>query len=335
MRLLLPSRAALALIAAFALAARPAPPASGTTVQHLRPCALDRTLACVSAVYGRPVLRHSGLDNRLQIEPCPKPRAELEERLFRERLRLFDAGEFALLIPAKFLPPWSDPDPYFPRMKWSKVRATLTLRPAEGVASALSQQIATMVLRQGRTIPIETLEEPQKNGEAAIELKLGFHAVQLRPGAPTAILALLDQLPLATPGRLFYGELRHGKYELLWDSPLFNASGEINFVDVDGDGQEEIVIESQTTGNQAYPILVIFDRNGRELTRQAQCDTLGEGFNEVDGVCAIKGTDIALTTNETGPRAIRVSGWNGDGKDHLFRLQKGTYVPGPPLRPSP
>jgi hypothetical protein len=129
--------------------------------------------------------------------------------------------------------------------------------------------------------------------------------------------------------------MRDGKYELLWDSPLFNVSGGISFGDVDGDGWQDIIIESWRGGNQVYPGLVIFDRAGRELTRQEKCETSNEGFNEVDGVCAIQGADISLGTNEHAPKEIRVTDWDGDGKDHLFRLKDGRYVPGPPLTAPP
>ena len=112
-----------------------------------------------------------------------------------------------------------------------------------------------------------------------------------------------------------------------WDSPLFNASGSIGLEDVTGDGRPEIIADAMTPGNQIYPILVIFDQDGHELTRQSRCDTFNEAFDSVDGVCAIKGTNIALGTNESGTKTISVEGWNGE--DHVFRLRGGKYVPGP------
>lgn len=309
--------------------------AGGKAPRHFGLSDLDRALTCIERLQGRLVLRHSGLDNRLRIDPCPTDRAQLEGVLARQGLRLFDAGDFGFLISSKFLPPWPpDLSPFWPRMKWSRVRATLKVRPAEGLPEAQAQAIASRILREARTIPLYTPEEPQTDGAVSIEVKLGFHVTRLRPGAPPTVLALLDQLPDSTAGRLVYGEMRNGKYELLWDSPLFNANGGISFEDVDGDGWQEIVIESLRGGNHVYPGLVIFDRAGRELTRQSKCETLNEGFDEVDGVCAILGADISLSTNEQGPKQIRVTNWSGDGKDHLFQLKDGRYVPGPPLASS-
>lgn len=309
--------------------------AGGQAARHLGLSDLDRSLACIERLHDRPVLRHSGLDNRLRIDPCPKDRAQLEGVLARHGLRLFDAGDFGFLISSKFLPPWPpDLSPFWPRMKWSRVRATLEVRPVEGLPEAQAEAIASRILKEARTIPLYTPEEPQTDGAVTIKVKLGFHVTRLKPGAPATILALLDQLPSSTAGRLVYGEMRNGKYEPLWDSPLFNANGGISFEDVDGDGWQEIVVESWRGGNHVYPGLVIFDRTGRELTRQTKCGTLNEGFDEIDGVCAILGADISLSTNEQGPKEIRVTDWDGDGKDHLFQLKDGRYVPGPPLASS-
>lgn len=302
------------------------------TPRHFGLSDLDRSLTCIERLQDRPVLRHTGLDNRLRIDPCPKDGAQLEGVLARQGLRLFDAGDFGFLISSKFLPPWPpDLSPFWPRMKWSRIRATLKVRPAEGLSEAQAQAIASRILREARTIPLYTPEEPQADGAVKIEVKLGFHVTRLRPGARATVLALLDQLPNSTAGRLIYGEMRNGRYELLWDSPLFNANGGISFEDVDGDSWQEIVVESWRGGNHVYPGLVIFDRAGRELTRQTKCETYNEGFDEVDGVCAILGSDISLATNEQGPKEIWVTDWSGDGKDHRFRLKDGRYIPGPPL----
>jgi hypothetical protein len=89
--------------------------------------------------------------------------------------------------------------------------------------------------------------------------------------------------------------------------------------------------ESETGGNQRYPLLAVFDSTGRELTRQARCETTFEAFSERDGVCAILGADIAWEGSDSGDAAIRVSGWDGDGRDHRFHRQGGRYVAGPPL----
>jgi hypothetical protein len=134
---------------------------------------------------------------------------------------------------------------------------------------------------------------------------------------------------------LVYGELRGRDYTILWDSPLLNVlHGDIYFEDVNGDGSKEIVVESSTYGNHEYPILVIFDKNGREITRQKKCDTSDSAdgnFHEDDGVCAIFGADVSFSGNEEGPKQIFVRGWYGDRKDHAFRLLNGLYEPGPPV----
>jgi len=66
-------------------------------------------------------------------------------------------------------------------------------------------------------------------------------------------------------------------------------------------------VESSTYGNKQYPVLVIFDKAGREITRQKHCDTKDSAdgnFGEDNGVCAIYGTDIAFSDNEENPKTF-------------------------------
>jgi len=149
----------------------------------------------------------------------------------------------------------------------------------------------------------------------------------------TSVIALINQLPVdGERGRFVYGEIRDGRYVMLWDSPLFCARGNPDFEDVNGDGQDEILFWAHTSGNMAYPILVIFDRNGRELTRGKDdnaCANGSEGW-----ACEIEGSDISLENAADGRKEIQVSGGT-DGKNHVFRLVDGVFVSASPFSPVP
>jgi hypothetical protein len=43
---------------------------------------------------------------------------------------------------------------------------------------------------------------------------------------------------------------------------------DIYFADINADGWKEILIDSSNYGNHEYPMLVIFDHDGHEITRQ-------------------------------------------------------------------
>jgi tetratricopeptide (TPR) repeat protein len=172
-------------------------------------------------------------------------------------------------------------------------------------------------------------------GAIDTSLNIALWEGQLGPDGDKSVVAVVNGQPIFSTARLVYGELRGGKYQILWDSPLFNLlHANIYFRDVNNDGAKEIVIESTTYGNQEYPILVIFDKEGREITRQRKCDTLsgtGDNFNQEDGTCAIFGEDITFSENEEGPKEIYVKNWD-DSKNHIFKLNRdSSYVPGPPV----
>jgi hypothetical protein len=126
-----------------------------------------------------------------------------------------------------------------------------------------------------------------------------------------SVVACINARPTFSTARLVYGELRNGKYVLLSDSPLFNIlHGDIQFADVNGNGIKEIVIASTNYGNWEYPMYVVFDKNGRELTRQKKCNTtiVADGtwnFSEETGTCAIFGTEISFRENEEGRRGLK------------------------------
>lgn len=103
--------------------------------------------------------------------------------------------------------------------------------------------------------------------------------------------------------------------------------GQIYYKDVNGDGWQEVVIQSQDCGNQCSDAIVIFDRNGRELTRQPVFDRFAEHFDEKDGVSAIKGREIDLEQRADGTNEIVVHEWSRDNHNHVFRLKNGVFVP--------
>ena len=293
----------------------------------------DASLECIARITGKPVLVHEGVDDRYTLEPCPTSREALTARLADDTLRLFDGLDFAFLMAARYLPPWSpDLSPYAPRMKWSRVRITWAVRPTTVLAPRQAHDVARTLLTQARSIPLVTTEEAAADGSVEIALNVSFVAA----GSPSAnempVVAIIDRLPLARASRLVYGTLSDGSFRPIWDSPLFRATNAIALLDVTGDGLPEIVIESSTGGNQSSPILVIVDIDGREMTRQRDCDAaMHDGFTERDGVCAIRGVDVELSDDEEGPRSIEVRGWS-DGSDRTFRLENGRFVPGPPRR---
>jgi len=299
--------------------------AAGQEVKHLEPTNLDISLQCIDRLLGKLALASESVDLMWKIDPCPNSRAGLQEILNRDGLRLFDAGQFLFVIPAKFFPPPPPgSDAHWPQVKWSHIAITVKVKPAEGMSQELASQIGDQLLKRARLIPLDA--DFNKEGTVLLQLNIHLYDLRLSSTSPTrSIIAWVNQLPDGGSGRFVYGEMQDEKYVMLWDSPLFLDVGNPDFEDVNGDGTTEIVMPSHLCGNGCEDRLVIFDKDGRELTRQQNC-----GATEYGWVCDIQGSDISLENTADGKEEIQVSGGE-DGKDHVFRLVHGVYVPTPPF----
>jgi len=198
--------------------------------------------------------------------------------------------------------------------------------------------IAGQIFLRARMIPLYTGVDEDKD-QTEIRVDLAFQKVTLRRKSSEVIIAMIQQDPSQVDaetsiGRLICGEMRNGGFEVLWDSRLFNAYGDgMRFEDVNADGWQEIVIESEIGGHVRYPVLTIFDKDGREITRQKYCDIPMRPFAEDAGVCPIQGVDIRFGRPSKGPEEIIVKDWPGGGEGPtIFRLQNGMYDPELPKR---
>jgi len=297
-----------------------------TVLVHLRPSAIDSFTECVRRVYGKAVLVDSSVNPNVSLDPCPGSMQELALALKSRGIKIFPSGDFVFLIPSKFFPPRPpDLSPYIKTLAWKEVTIIPSIRPSPDISSTESQEIGRQAFLRARLVPVEVSLLPPGSTEIKIEINAFVLVGTVEPNGDRPVVTWINGLQTFLTGRLVYGVIRNNNYTMLWDSPLFNSRGQVYFKDVNGDQSLEIVIQSQNCGNDCSDEVVIFDKNGRELTRQKQCDTVPHAFDEEDGVCAIKGQEIDLLDGADGTTAIRVRNWASDNKDHLFKLQNGTF----------
>ena len=333
--------AAVVPVVAFALSAGPA----DSTFRNLGMSKLDSTISCIQSVFGKPAIWDSSVRYWMDftLSPCPDSQSALEQALAEQGVRVFDAQDFAFIADALL---WRPRDPnadVHPHavLKWNSIKIHFNLQKLyeKDELPEGAPQIASEILKSARMIPfnMSMLNNDGFPTPGAVETSLNIAIWEGRlggeKGEAQSLVALIHAQPHSSTARLVYGEMRERRYVMLWDSPLFNIlNGNIHFEDVNGDGQKEIVIDSMTYGNREYPILVVFDRSGKELTRQKMCLTdfgFTGGYGAEDGVCAIYGTDISFSENEEGPKDIYVTNWD-DNQNHVFKLLNSIYVPGPP-----
>jgi hypothetical protein len=187
---------------------------------------------------------------------------------------------------------------------------------------------------------------PSPDGETAIlEITLWLDVHRLKPGSPPSVVAVQANGMYGDYGRMAYAELRDGTYRVLWDSPLFVAGDmAIGYLDLDGDGVEEVLLRNNYGRAANGTAVSAFTREGVELTRR--CD---QYFDELPGcyggqaaaTCPIVGSEVEIDELRNGTRDIIGREYTGQlggplGKKMRYRLIKGHYArvaePVPPQR---
>lgn len=314
------------------------------TVRHFGSSKLDGVLSCVHDAYRKPAIWDASVRfwADLAVPQCPGSESAVRELFAAHGVSILDAGDFVFVVASKlFQPPAGGTEPPHAFLRWRTIKIHLNLQSlTEGDALPdEAPEIGKAILDRARMIPFAVAMANNAGfptpGAVDTNLNIAMWVGQLGPDKDKSVVAVINGRSIFSTARLVYGEMRGGRYVMLWDSPLFSVlHGNIYFQDVNGDGNKEIVIESTTYGNQQYPIMVIFDRNGREITRQTKCDTKTSAdgnINEEDGTCVIFGEEITLSDNGEGPKDIYVRNWD-DGQNHVFKLSNGVYVPGPAVK---
>ncbi len=320
-------------------------------VKHYGYSGTDKLLQCIQQVYGKPVAAFPYI-RRLPDVPCPVSRAGIEDLLESESfskllripkgeprgVRLFDISNWVYIVPSMFLLAQPANSYRITEGAWNLTKIETKVEAGDdNISEGEAQSLAPEVLKFARMIHLGPIpDQTTKDGEVDLEVRLRFYKTKLGLDAPESVITIIDQPSLLEEGRLVYGEMRDGKYIMLWDSPLLNSRGGFDFEDVNGDGSKEIVWRSATCSAQncAPRQLVVFDKNGREITRQEDCNTESVGFDETDGVCAIEGSDIQFTVispypgprDPHKPKDIVARDLYTQGKVHIFALENGIYA---------
>lgn len=293
--------------------------------------------------------------------PCPSTRdgiaklldSDVAKLLFvpdgeqAEGIRIFETTQWVYIIPAMEF----SRSPYREQQRWKRIKFEPKIESLDEISEAEARALLPEILKSARTIPLAPVQAlspaelagqgmPQRLPGADDEVEVGpyfrFYKAKLQPNAPDSVVVLMEDWPSGEAGRIIYGEMRDGKYQVLWDSPLLNPRGQLALADVNGDGWDELLWQSETCGakNCSQEDLVIFDKEGHEITRQEKCSVRPiYPFDQTDGVCAILGEEInvgdavLLPQGKRGPVEITVESWEADGKDRVFKLVNGAYIP--------
>jgi hypothetical protein len=317
-------------------------------VKHYGYSGSDKVLDCLRQLYGKPAASFPGIKfPRAADFHCPSTKDGISQWLQNGAsstsagIHLFETSGWVYIIPETYVAKASLAAANPAAEQWKNIVIQQKIEAGAGISGKEAESLVSTILQSARAIPLRPPSgQTSKDGEADLDLRLQFYKTRLGPDAVDSVITIIDQPSLLVAGRLVYGEVRNGNYQVLWDSPLLNSKGRLNFMDVNADGVNEIVWRSALCGakNCMPQQLVVFDRSGHELTRQKKCpDTLGAYyyFDDSDGVCPIEGNEIQFTVispypdppEASTPKDIVASGSGADDKEAIYTLVNGFYVP--------
>ena len=242
----------------FAILATAQSQENAAKIKHYGYSSKDRLLECIQQVYSKHAIRMGGVWAAAEIS-CPRNKEALLKILEGSGVRLFEDVEWVYIVPSFYFTNNPADGSYRTRMTWRHIRIVAKAGPGPWEHHVSPDEVKTVereVLRSARMIPLNAplWYETKKSDEAVLNLNLKIYKTKLVPDGPDAFVTVIDQMPLySDSGRLVFGELQEGQYQVKWDSPLLNANGIVQFKDVNGDGNNEIVFMSQTCGNACYP----------------------------------------------------------------------------------
>jgi hypothetical protein len=216
-------------------------------------------------------------------------RDEITQAVSSKFAGFFEGSDFVFLV----APENTKLDGTYRYGTWKRLRVmtdVVDFEPLINGSRKLTNQertaVAAVILDQARSTPLLPPTKPDPGSETAtLHQLLILDAHRLNPTTESVIAILGQQLG---DKRVIYGELRDGKYQILWDSPLLPGGiPGLGYRDVDGDGTEEISLRGSLPGQRSYDTLVIFDKLGNELTKQSQDCEFARGGDTSGTACPI------------------------------------------------
>jgi Tetratricopeptide repeat len=324
-------------IRAFILAVLlPVTSTSAQPVKHIGLSFEDKLVACATSVFGKRALIRSDIAISKDV-PCAGSRDALVSELKDRGIAIVEAKSYTVLLPANAMPGSGGYGAYVSDDFDIYVRVEADpnwIKGSQQLSVSEQNEISDKIMQEGRWPPIFPLDVADDGihwlpagAPVPVEILLQLNAYELKPGVESVIGVFGQRW--GDVERLSYGEMRGGKYKLLWDSPLVGGRGfGLGYEDVNGDGRREIIV-TWGEGRFETPALAIFTSNGDELTRQlCRAEDRNGDFPTAEGyVCAIRGERINLVDPKEGKRDILVVPYNckDSGYTDRYSLVGGRY----------
>lgn len=282
----------------------------------------DEFLACVARVYERPVVPWYVWGSN--VSRCPKTVQEVQDGLRELRMIAVEGPDAVWLAPDKA------ESRAFKSVELKREVRLWPSRPGQRALTAAERDLITpIIFQKTRPIPLHVEASASAPERAMASITLFLDVFSLRAKGPESVIGIIGEVN--GTGRVAYGLLDKGRYLFKWDSPLLRTHTlQLGYQDVDRDGTAEILMAAWWSYRPIFWGLTVLDTQGRELTRQKECDIdVLFHYDEAVGVCPIVGTQVDLEKGQDGTQEIVVQDWIGvglGGPETRFRLSGGRYV---------
>ncbi len=293
-------------------------------LQHTSKAETDRFLLCARSTFQKPVYMTvigPWFDAAMK---CSSDRKEVLHELEERQVAVFENESAILLVPLRLRPNinWQKFDIQFHVMNFDD--------PVPPGSRALSKeeqdQIAKVVLEQGLVPPLVPGFAHVVGDTGEMNVAMILDAQRLSPDIESVVAVFGPARGLM---RLVYGELAHGVYRMLWDTPVLGGPDlTLSYKDVDGDGIPEIVLRwTEAGGNVIYDALAVFNVKGEELTRQQECGPRLPYAEAAQFACAIWGATVDFEKTTSGKYDILdVPNYEADPQNaERYTLVNGHY----------
>ena len=309
-------------------------------LNHFGVSDVTRFTSCVENIFHKRVILYPNLPTQEIVPLCAgQPHDELIVVLKQHGVAVREDGHWAYLLPASYFGPWTSYAPESEKLKWKHFEVEISARSADPkyhqneveLSPAQLSKLKELVIEQVRLVPVFAPRTQSADEIAKIAIDLQVFVRHLKKEAAASVVILLKEIDdFSVAGRIVYGEQQaDGNFRLLWDSPIVVARfGDLSFMDINGDGAEEIILKSAyPTGMRDLEAITVFDAQGDELTRQSHCVVPDlNGYSQADGSCPIVAESVDPDYTHGPPFDIAASKTIVNGKDAVFRLRARRYV---------
>jgi hypothetical protein len=297
---------------------------------------------CLRALWGEPVFWDNNAVAPVNPSVCNLPADQIDQTLKRQHVIAFRLSNAVLLANA-----WGfDQQSGALRYQWKTPEINIRVLPrvlpgGRTPTDAELREVADAVLKRSHLTPLTCpLKASEKEkGRLAFNILVWVEKLHVGSDQESAVALLGNSDPdheeLMNPGRLVYGDLKDGRFDYQWESPLVNTVlFQFGFANLLRNGNLQILLTSDL-GAGRHTAFYAFDLDGREIASDNSTCGAFDNLSVHSAVACpiITNTGINVVDTSSGPKELVATDESGKKLRYVFRGGRYRRVSGPHSRP--